>query len=521
MAGRILIADDVATNRIVLKVNLMEAFYEVSQASGGAETIARARKELPDLILLDLLMPDMNGIEVCNALKSDPLTSSIPIIVVTAQNDSASRLEALRAGADDFMIKPLNEQTLLARVRSLLRARDTNEELRLRDNTSCALGFGEDTKTYSQPATIAVIAGQFAVALEWKNALSQDMSDNFVVFSKETALLSGHAVQAPDVYIIACDLDKPDEGLRLLSELRSRPKTRHSAILMVVPRNASHKASTALDLGANDLMIEGFDSEEMALRLKTQIRRKRQSDRLRETVRDGLRMAVIDPLTGLYNRRYAEPHLQQISQRAQKTGRAFAVMILDLDHFKTINDTYGHSSGDSVLQEVATRIKDNLRAVDMVARIGGEEFLVVMPDTQLEQARLAAERLCHVVGKTPVQTANGKTPIPVSISIGVSMGGGAGQHPKHPTVDRYGGPRPLYGQIRWPKSGHIQSECSLKRPPVQPQKQAFFIVITEKRHRFRFFPVADQLCHLGHHHLRDKRQVKVAHIVQPDPLQMR
>jgi two-component system cell cycle response regulator len=208
-----------------------------------------------------------------------------------------------------------------------------------------------------------------------------------------------------------------------LSELRSRPKTKHSAILMMIPKDAREKSATALDLGANDLMIDGIDPEEMALRLKTQIRRKRQSDRLRETVRDGLRLAVIDPLTGLYNRRYAEPHLLRIAERARETGRPFAVMVLDLDRFKTINDTYGHSAGDVVLQEVAARIKDNLRGVDMVARIGGEEFLVVMPDTQLDQARMAAERLCRVVNEAPVATPNTQTAIPVSLSIGVAMGG--------------------------------------------------------------------------------------------------
>jgi len=423
MAGRILIADDVATNRIVLKVNLMEACYEVLQASGGVETIARARQEVPDLILLDLLMPDMDGVAVCKALKCDPLTTDIPIIIVTAKNDSESRLEALRAGADDFMTKPLDELTLLARVRSLLRARDTDAELRLRDNTRRALGFAEEPESFDHPATIAMVAAQSDIALKWKTAISSEMHDNITVISKETALSNRKGDQSPDVYVIACDLAKPDEGLRLLSELRSRPKTRHSAILMMIPKDARGKSATALDLGANDLMIDGIDPEEMALRLKTQIRRKRQADKLRETVRDGLRMAVIDPLTGLYNRRYAEPHLLRIAERAKETGRPFAVMVLDLDRFKAINDTYGHSAGDVVLQEVAARIKDNLRGVDMVARIGGEEFLVVMPDTQLDQARMAAERLCRVVNETPVVTPNTQTAIPVSLSIGVAMGG--------------------------------------------------------------------------------------------------
>ena len=432
MAGRILIADDVATNRIVMKVNLMEACYEVLQASGGQETIARARSETPDLILLDMMMPDMSGAEVCKALKSDPVTCRIPIIIVTSKNDSGSRIEALRAGADDFMTKPLDELTFLARVRSLLRARDTEEELRLRDSTCRELGFAEKTADFAGPALIAMIARHKEDAIGWKTALSDRVGDRIIIMSKETALSVPHsgAGQIPDVFVISSDLAKPDEGLRLLSELRSRSETRHSAILMVIPKEADHKAATALDLGANDLMYEGFDPEELALRLKTQIRRKLQADRLRETVRDGLRMAVIDPLTGLYNRRYAVPHLVGIAERAEETARPFAVMLLDLDRFKRINDTYGHAAGDAVLQEVAQRIKDNLRAVDMVARIGGEEFLVVMPDTRLAEARRAAERIRRIVHDTPVNVSGVPEGVPASLSIGVAMGGPGGDAPE-------------------------------------------------------------------------------------------
>lgn len=421
MAGRILIADDVATNRIVMKVNLAEAYYEVLQASGGLEAVAMARTEIPDLILLDLLMPDMDGVAVCEILKNDPITANIPIIMVTAKDDSSAKINALRAGADDFMTKPLDQQTLLARVRSLLRARDTKEELRLRDNTHRELGFAEETSDYTPPATVALISMSPEIALQWKSALAGLLPDKIIVLPKEQALSLSETEKAPDVFVITCDMKKPGEGLRLLSELRSRPNTRHSAVLMIIPQEAQDKSATALDLGANDLIFEDVDPLELSLRLQAQIKRKQQADRLRETVRDGLRMAVIDPLTGLYNRRYADSHLLRIAERATETNRPFAVMVLDLDRFKQINDSYGHNVGDEVLKEVATRIKDNLRGVDMVARIGGEEFLVVMPDAQLAQVRRAADRLCGVVSDLPV-TADG-TDIQVSVSIGVAMGG--------------------------------------------------------------------------------------------------
>lgn len=423
MAGRILIVDDVATNRIVLKVKLTSACYEVLQASGGAEALDCARVDTPDLIVLDQLMQDIDGITVCERLKSDPVTASIPIILLIAKDDDATKLDALRAGADEFMTKPLDDLTLLARVRSLLRARDTDEELRLRDSTCRELGFAESSASFTPPATIALIAALPVTSVAWKAALGKTGKNTVVVVNKEQALMQAEADNVPDVYVIACDLAKPDEGLRLMSELRSRPNTRHSAVLMVVPKGASNKAATALDLGANDLMVEGFNPEEMSLRIKNQISRKNQADRLRETVRDGLRMAVIDPLTGLYNRRYAMPHLARIAERASATSRPFAVMVLDVDRFKAINDTYGHATGDMVLQEIATRIKDNLRGVDMVARIGGEEFLVAMPDTQLDEARMAAERLCRMIDATPVDLPGGKDSVPVSLSIGVAMGG--------------------------------------------------------------------------------------------------
>lgn len=438
MAGRILIADDVATNRIVLKVKLMAACYEVLQASGGAETLTCARIDAPDLILLDQRMPDMEGVAICKRLKDDPDTARIPVIIIATHNDNASKIAALRAGADEFMTRPLDDQALLARVRSLLRARDTVEELELRDSTSRELGFAETATSFTPPATIAMIAATPVTSMAWKTALGKATHDKAVVIPKEQALAQTIAEKTPDVFVIACDLTKPDEGLRLMSELRSRPDTRHSAILMVIPKDANTKSATALDLGANDLMFEGFDPEELVLRVKTQIRRKKMADRLRETMRDGLRLAVIDPLTNLYNRRYAMPHLARIAERAKTTGRPYAVMVLDIDRFKSVNDTYGHAAGDAVLQEVANRIKDNLRGVDMVARIGGEEFLVAMPDTQLDAARMAAERLCRVIDGRPVELSMGKGNVQVSLSIGVAMGwvAKAGQYGDAQTVEQ-------------------------------------------------------------------------------------
>lgn len=429
MAGKILIVDGVATNRIVLKVKLSGARYETIQAASGAEALALLPRERPDLILLDAQLPDADGIELCRALKSSSDTAATPLILISAIADPQTRLAALRAGADEFLVKPFDELVLLARLRSLLRSRETDEELRLRESTCRELGFAEPVPAFAAPARIALISAERNASLGWKNALMRFLPDcRLSVCDPEEALAASGDVLPPDGYIIAADLTRPGEGLRLMSELRSRSASRHAVICIAVAEPRRETAAVALDLGANDLLPVDLETaasaEEAALRLQVQLARKLTLDRQRESVADGLRLAVTDPLTGLYNRRYAMPHLARMADRSRLTGRKFAVMVLDLDRFKSINDRFGHAAGDAVLVEVAQRLSFNLRQVDLIARIGGEEFLVAMPETSLEAARATAERLCRVMESEPFALPEGEGELRVTVSIGLAIGGG-------------------------------------------------------------------------------------------------
>jgi len=429
MPGKILIVDDVATNRIVLKVKLSGARYETVQASTGEEALRQIAQESPDLVLLDVHLPDMNGIEICQRLKSAPATATLPVIVITAFPDPQTRIAALRAGADEFLVKPFDELVLLARLRSLMRTRETDEELQQRESTCHDLGFAEQAlPDFALPARICLVAESREAAVSWKAALTRFLPhDSLYILDRDAALSAAAEPRSPDAYVIAADLSRPGEGLRLMSELRSRTLSRHAVICIALPEAARETAAVALDLGASDLLparlSEPFAAEEAALRLRAQITRKRRHDQLRERVADGLRLALLDPLTGLYNRRYAMPHIARLAERAHLTGRHFAVMVLDIDRFKRVNDTYGHAAGDAALVEVARRLAMNLRQMDLVARVGGEEFLIAMPDTTLENARIAAERLCRVMEETPVALPDGRA-IPITVSIGLALGGG-------------------------------------------------------------------------------------------------
>ncbi len=424
MTGRILVVDDVATNRIVMKVKLSAACYEVAQADCGAEALRMAKEDPPDLILLDVLMPDMSGVTVCEKLKADPRTADIPVILVTAMADKDSKMRGLEKGADDFLTKPVDEVALLARVRSLLRARDTQRELLLREETWAELGFAEGGKPeFEGPGNIALVAPDKAAAVVWKRALDGKRIGQVQVLAREDALAESDNGSAPDVYVISADLAGRNDGLRLLSDLRSRPVTRHAATMMVLPSGDSERAAIALDLGAGDILYEPLDTDELAVRIRTQLRRKRQSDRLRSSMQAGLELAVTDSLTGLHNRRYALHHLDRMLAHSE---RGVTVMMLDLDFFKDVNDRHGHAAGDSVLAIVAKRLRAQMRPSDLLARIGGEEFLVAIPEGDETQARAMAQRLRRAIGDTPVTIPDTLDPVSVTLSIGIALSGGRG-----------------------------------------------------------------------------------------------
>ena len=422
MSGRILIVDDLATNRIILKVKLNAACHETLQASSGAQALELARSEQPKMILLDMMLPDISGIDVCRRLRGDPATQHIPVVIITASGDRASRLHALEAGADEFLTKPLNEVILLARIRSLMRARETEAELRLRTESWGEMDMAEAETAFTMPGRVGLVASDAAIAIGWRTALAPHLPARMQILSPSAALADTDEGSAPDFYMIAEDLGAHGSGQRLVADLRSRLASRHAAIALTLHQPDPDSAAMALDLGASDLLTLPLDAQETALRIRMHIDRKRRTDALRRAVSQRLRMAITDPLTGLHNRRYALAHLDRIAARARETGRRYAVMVLDLDRFKSVNDTWGHAAGDAVLEAVAGRLRHNLRPTDLVARIGGEEFLIALPDATIGTARLTAERLCRVIAETPVDLPDGRGAVEVTASVGLALG---------------------------------------------------------------------------------------------------
>ncbi|RST86265.1 PleD family two-component system response regulator [Aquibium carbonis] len=420
MTARILVVDDVPANLRLLEARLLAEYFEVLTATSGAQALELCETGRVDVVLLDIMMPEMDGFEVCRRIKADPATAHIPVVMVTALDQVADRIRGLEVGADDFLTKPANDLQLMTRVKSLVRLKVLSDELRLRASTTRAIGVEALIAGTRSPdgglPRILLVDGQPGSALSIR-AKFADAAMVDVTHDPQDGLFRA-AEGAYDCIVITTAFEGFDP-LRLCSQLRSLDRTRFLPIILVVEPGDDMRVARALELGVNDYIVRPLDPQELIARMRTQVKRKRYNDHLRASVTETIELAVTDGLTGLHNRRYLDSHLLTLVDRAQARRRPLSLMITDLDRFKAINDAWGHDGGDAVLREFAGRLRRSVRGVDLACRYGGEEFVVVMPDTDGPTAERIAERLRSDVAAEPF--AVGDARVPVTISVGVAQ----------------------------------------------------------------------------------------------------
>jgi two-component system cell cycle response regulator len=418
MTARILVIDDIEANVRLLEAKLTAEYYNVITALDGPTGLAMAAAEHPDIVLLDVMMPGMDGFEVCRRLKDDPITRHIPVVLVTALDGRADRIAGLEAGADEFLNKPIDDVMLFSRVRSLTRLKTVIDELRQREASGRRMGViaGAASRLAGTGGRIVICDDNERQAQRIASELAIDHRP-VIESEPEKALLTARG--PVDLLIINANA-RGFDGLRLAARIRSDEATRDLPILAVIDPDERARMAKALEIGINDVLPRPIDPQELAARARTQIKRKRYTDFLRNSLDNSLELAVTDQLTGLHNRRYMVSQLEALVNRAAHGGEPVGALLIDLDHFKKINDNFGHDVGDEVLREFAVRLATNVRAIDLPCRYGGEEFVVVMPDTSLASAGRIAERIRLHVAETPFRVAGGKELLTVTISIGVA-----------------------------------------------------------------------------------------------------
>ena len=398
MSARILIVDDLVPNIRLLEVKLTAEYYDVLTATNGEDALEIARNEKLDLILLDALMPGMDGFEVCRQMKADANLAHIPVIMLTALEESRNRVRGLQAGADDFITKPINDLILMARVRAQLRLKMITDQLLNHTGYSVSNSQLVLDQIGDQHGRILVIEDSELRA----GKITAPFKDRHAIRIEKDPRAAIQAAKSGTDLILVSLVASSFDGLRICASLRFDEKTKDIPILALGDLQDEARLVRAYDLGVNDLLLRPIESEEIQARVGSQLRRKFFTDSLRDNFNENLEMVIADPLTGLGNRRYFERQVENLFELLENEGEAFSIMVFDIDHFKRVNDILGHDMGDIILKEVSARLASNMRAIDIVSRYGGEEFIIAMPKTTGKDALLAAERVRRLVGGTPV-----------------------------------------------------------------------------------------------------------------------
>lgn len=424
MTARVLVVDDVIQNVKLLEAKLSNEYFDVLTAMNGEDALDVIDKEHPDIVLLDVMMPGMDGFEVCRRIRSNTKSSHIPVIMVTALDQPKDRVAGLEAGADDFLTKPVSDLPLFARVRSLVRLKLLMDELRMRETTGQDFGIsiGSDlSRNISLSGAKVLLIEDYSRVAERISRYMQELA-TVDVANVESGEINRPNLENYDLIIVSLGLNDVD-GLRLCSQLRSSENTRRTPILVLVDEGDTTQLVKAIELGANDYISRPIDRNELLARVKSQIRQKRYANRLRHNMKRSVEMAMTDALTGLYNRHFLSTHLDNLMSRGNAARKKVSLLMMDLDKFKLVNDTYGHAAGDEVLVEFARRISRDIRNIDLAARFGGEEFIIVMPEANLEYAYFVAERLRMSTANEPFEISSSEAPITVTVSIGIALGG--------------------------------------------------------------------------------------------------
>ena len=413
MSARILVVDDLAPNVNLLQVKLQAEYYDVLTARSGYEALEVAQNERLDLILMDAMMPGMNGFEACKRIKNNPATWHVPVIMVTALEETKDRIRGLEAGADDFVTKPIDDFNIMARVRSLLRLKMVTDQLlsHTGHTLSNSRGLLEDIE--KQKGRILLVEDHDLHATKVATPLRERHQ---VIIEKDPVKAIRLAKSGIDTVIVSLVASSFD-GLRVCASLKFNEESRDVPILVIGDPEDETRFVRAYDIGINDTIMRPVEIQELKARVQTLLRRKFYADSLRENFNENLEMVVADPLTGLGNRRYFDRAIEPLFEELETHSKPFSVMVFDIDHFKRVNDILGHDMGDQILKEIAARLVTNMRAVDVVARYGGEEFMIAMPETSIDDALVAADRVRALIAGTPVYVDGEALQITTSVGV--------------------------------------------------------------------------------------------------------
>jgi len=416
---KVLVVDDAKTNVKQIKEMLPPDLYEVLEAYNGIDALKIARNEIPDVIFLDIIMPDIDGYEVTRRLKADSNTKDIPIVMVTALDGSDDRVKGLEAGAEDVLAKPVNRVEVIARTRSMIRLREFQTQLSIRDQAA---------EHFAKPASGCSAQEKKdnpTVLLVEDNEQDLDLFKCYLEGSRYRVHVARSGQEALDILerrhidLVLLDILLPDmDGFQVFSRMKNSDLTKDVPVIIVTALSDLENKVKGINLGVDDYLIKPIDSREVNARIEVLLKKKSYIERLTLEYQAAMNSAVKDGLTGLYNHEYFMKFLDLELKRARRFQYPVSLAMIDIDNFRDYNKMFGHLVGNVVIREVAEILISSFREIDLVARYGGDEFSVVLPYCGEEEFSRITERVQKQMAAHSFAGGNGRNSVSVSVSIG-------------------------------------------------------------------------------------------------------
>lgn len=420
---RILIADDSPVSLASLERILATGFFQTIRAENGTEALNRAICELPDLILLDVMMPGMNGFEVAKRLKEDSRTRSIPIIMVTALHDPENEQVGREAGAEEYLIKPVRPQELIARANSLIALRQYRDQLTIRHHSQWSF-MADKQSDDAGPEPERELP--FVLLVE-DNESDAELIRHFLQdlpFRLERLSNGEEAIelcQTENVDLMLLDILLPGlNGFEVCRQVKGSDKGRDLPIVVITCLEDMDSRLKCVELQADDFLVKPIVGRELQARVKILLEKKAKLDKLRSHYEEALKSAVVDWLTGLYNHGYLKKFLDLEIKKSLRQRYPVSLIMMDIDNFKAVNDSHGHTTGDVILKKLAQVIRKSVRDVDLVARYGGDEFAVVLPYSDSHGGLQVANRIDTAIKSQDFFSQDSAQSTRLTVSMGVA-----------------------------------------------------------------------------------------------------
>lgn len=417
MHASILIIDPIAPHRIQLQVLFERTQYKIDVAASATEARAYLKKHRPVLIVTTDSLNDQNPLSFVCELKARSECSAIPVIVLSRYG-RITTLEALRAGAADLFAAPFIPELILTRVRSLLRYVDTSQDKWVREAADCMGGLSEAQRPFEVARRISIIGQADSDQAALCVGIKQHRGFRVSFLSPDDGTLLASRLIRADAAILVKGDQSYDDITRLLVDMRAHPMLRDLGVIIVGAFSTEQKKHL-FDLGAHEVIAADTPLEECILRIGVLVERKQIQERQKQNLMFSMQAAIVDPLTGVFNRRFALPRLHNILKDAYQHNAACSIAMLDIDHFRAVNTRYGHVTGDHVLRSVADLLREHVRGQDIVARMGGEEFLIVMPNCAKDEGHHLVENMRRMIKEKRIKARGSEQTVHVSVSIGL------------------------------------------------------------------------------------------------------